>query len=725
MTWKVAYTPQAKAYLAAVDRPLTTTTETDGTDISVVVATAAEWDLTAALRETGFGIPVCVIGDGDVTGDVQLPAVATSATVAQVVAKLAAQYESTVLPPFFRALREYVGAGTVPFDCPGHQGGETFRRTPTGRAFVEFFGDTVFRADLCNADVKLGDLLIHEGPALAAQQAAAQTYHADKTYFVLGGTSAANQVVLNALLAPGDLVLYDRNNHKSICYGALTQAGATPVYVETTRNPYGFIGGIPAAALDETRLRQAAAEKDPDRARRSRPFRVAVIQLGTYDGTIYHARQIVDRIGHLCEYILFDSAWVGYEQFVPMMRDCSPLLMTLGPDDPGIFVTQSVHKQQAGFSQASQIHKKDSHIKGQPRYVNHKRFNNAFMMHASTSPFYPLFASLDVNARMMAGAGGQYIWEQAVKVGIRVRQEIARRCRMFRPFVPPTVHGHSWADGDPDEMAHDMDYFRFVPGETWHSFAGYGEGQYFVDPLKLQLTTPGIDVETGGYTDFGVPATVVAHYLRERYIIPEKCDLNSILFLLTPAETDEKMLRLADALVELERYIEEDAPLETVLPSVAAAYPQRYAGYRIRALCQEMHDIYRQRRVNELQRRLFAQAYLPEYVLSPRDAQTELIRGHAQLLPLHELTGRVALEGALPYPPGVLTVVPGERWSETAVSYFAALLEGIRQLPGFAPEIQGVYIESTSHGVDAFGYVWSEEDTARIPDDAGRRKDER
>ena len=150
----------------------------------------------------------------------------------------------------------------------------------------------------------------------------------------------------------------------------------------------------------------------------NRPFRLAVIQLGTYDGTIYNARQVVDKIGHLCDYILFDSAWVGYEQFIPMMADCSPLLLELNENDPGILVTQSVHKQQAGFSQTSQIHKKDSHIKGQARYVPHKRLNNAFMMHASTSPFYPLFAALDINARMHEGQSGRNMWMDCVVTGI-------------------------------------------------------------------------------------------------------------------------------------------------------------------------------------------------------------------------------------------------------------------------------------------------------------------
>ena len=229
---------------------------------------------------------------------------------------------------------------------------------------------------------------------------AAKVFNADKTYFVLNGTSSSNKVVTNALLAKGDLVLFDRNNHKSIHAGALIQAGATPVYLETARNPFGFIGGIDAHCFEEKYLRQQIAEVAPERAKEQRPFRLAIIQLGTYDGTIYNARQVVDKIGHLCDYILFDSAWVGYEQFIPMMKDCSPLLLELTEKDPGIIVTQSVHKHQAGFSQASQIHKKDKHIKGQKRYCNHKRFNNAFMMHACTSPFYPIFAALDVNAKM-------------------------------------------------------------------------------------------------------------------------------------------------------------------------------------------------------------------------------------------------------------------------------------------------------------------------------------
>ncbi|MDW2095058.1 ornithine decarboxylase, partial [Vibrio sp. 1866] len=226
------------------------------------------------------------------------------------------------------------------------------------------------------------------------------------------------------------------------------QAGGMPVYLETARNPWGFIGGMDEHCFDEEYIRAQIAKVDPERARDERPFRLAIIQLGTYDGTIYNARYVMDKIGHLCDYILFDSAWVGYEQFIPMMKDCSPLLLDLKPEDAGVIVTQSVHKQQAGFSQTSQIHKKDRHIKGQARYCNHKRFNNAFMMHASTSPFYALFSALDVNAKIHDGEAGLRLWRDAVKTGIEARKEILKSCELIRPFIPDEVEGQPWGSYD-------------------------------------------------------------------------------------------------------------------------------------------------------------------------------------------------------------------------------------------------------------------------------------
>ena len=627
----------------------------------------------------------------------------------------AKRYEDKVLPPFFGALAQYVYKGKSQFDCPGHQGGAYFRRHPAGRAFYDFYGEELFRSDLCNADVAMGDLLIHEGAPLKAQKAAAKIYNADKTYFVLNGTSASNKVVLNAALTPGDLVLYDRNNHKSVNHGALLQAGATPIYLETARNPFGFIGGIDEKCFDEKYLRDLIREKCPEKADAKRPFRLAVIQLGTYDGTIYNARQVVDKIGHLCDYILFDSAWVGYEQFIPMMRDCSPLLLELGPEDPGIFVTQSVHKQQAGFSQSSQIHKKDAHIRGQDRFIPHKVLNNAFMMHASTSPFYPLFASLDVNAKMQEGEAGRRLWADCVKTTIDARKLLLDTCHHIKPFIPNKVRGADWKSYPTNLISQDLEFFKFVPGEKWHSFEGYGESQYFVDPCKFMLTTPGINVETGEYEDFGVPATILANYLRENGIIPEKNDLNSILFLMTPAENKEKMDHLVSQIARFEKYLDEDAPLEDVLPGLYKHYEYRYHDYSIRQLCQEMHDFYKERNIKKIQRQLFRSEYMPKSVINPQDAHFAFLRGQAELVRMEDAEGRVAAEGALPYPPGVLCCFPGEVWGGPVLKYFLAWQEAMGRMPGFAPELQGVYVEDNGRGgKQVYCYVLKEDIVERL-----------
>ncbi len=712
---KIAYSPKVEQYFST-NRELVEITKTDFTDVAAIVLTSGDvGEYLERIQATNFGIPVFVVQTEeeqvdpkfydaiyhiqDLNGyDIKL--------YSRQIETAARLYEEKMLPPFFKMLSEYVEMGNIAFDCPGHQGGQYYRKHPAGRFLYDFYGENIFRSDICNADVKLGDLLIHEGAACDAQKYAAQVFNADKTYFVLNGTSSSNKVALNAVLAPGDLVLFDRNNHKSNHHGALIQAGATPIYLETARNPFGFIGGIDSHCFEEDYLKSLIKEVAPEKLNQKRPFRLAVIQLGTYDGTIYNARQVVDKIGHLCDYILFDSAWVGYEQFIQFIKDCSPFLLELNENDPGILVTQSVHKQQAGFSQTSQIHKKDKHIKGQDRYVNHKRFNNAFMLHASTSPFYPLFAALDVNAKIQGSEAGRRLWHECVKVGIEARKLVLNHCELIRPFIPTTIKGKKWQDYDTEEIATNLEFFKFHPTDTWHKFEGYADEQYFVDPCKFLLTTPGISLETGEYEKFGVPATILANYLRENGIIPEKCDLNSILFLLTPAETLTKMQTLVAQIALFEKHIKQDSLLKDVLPTVYKNNEDRYKGYTIRQLCQEMHDLYVSRNVKQLQKDLFRKATLPEYALNPHDANIEFVRNKVELVPLTDIVGRVAAEGALPYPPGVLCVVPGERWSSTAQKYFLALEEGINTLPGFAPEIQGVYLQKDPDGrTRAYGYV--------------------
>jgi ornithine decarboxylase len=648
-------------------------------------------------------------------------------------------YIEQLKTPFFGRVIEFNESSSEMWTCPGHNGGMFYRRSPVGRVFYEYLGETVFRTDLDNSVVELGDLLVHEGPAREAEAAAAEVFGADRTCFVLNGTSTSNKVVTGALVTSGDLVLFDRNCHKSMHHGALVLGGGIPVYLPADRNPQGLIGPIDPGALEEHRIRAAIRDcplvTDPDRWRGQRPFRLAVIEQCSYDGTIYNARAILDRIGHLCDYILFDEAWAGFMKFHPLFAGHYAMgLDGLGPDDPGIIATQSTHKQLAGFSQASQIHVKDRHIEGQRRHVTERRFNEAYLLHASTSPFYPLFASLDVGAQMMKGRNGFHLWDDAARTAVEMRKVIRRLRRdyearaaerdsppwFFDPFVPdvvtvtgsphtPDLHDVPWEEVPTEVLVAEQQCWQLRPGARWHGFEQVTDCYAMTDPNKLTLVTPGFSRETGEYLDWGVPAPVVAEFLRERGIVPEKNDLNTVLFLVTPGIEVSKSGTLITTLVDFKRFFDDNVPLRDVLPQFVAARSQVYGGERLRDLCQRMHDFYRKGHTSRLQRLQFRSEHFPQTVMSPQEATRLFTANQIDYVPVDEVGGRVAATLALVYPPGIGVVVPGERWDERAapmIAYLKLFEESYAQFPGFTNEIQGVFPERDQDGrIRLFTYV--------------------
>jgi ornithine decarboxylase len=651
------------------------------------------------------------------------------------------QYAETLKTPFFGALVDYAEEGNQLWTCPGHNGGVFYSRSPIGRVFMEHLGEAVFRDDLDNSVLDLGDLLTHEGPALQAQKEAAQIFGAEKTYFVLNGTSTSNKVALAALVTDGDLVLFDRNNHKAAHHGALMICGGIPVYVPTARNAWGLIGPMHWDAFDETVLRECIRNhplvKDPEAWRKPRPFRVAVIEQCTYDGTIHNAEMILQRIGHLCDYILFDEAWAGFMKFHPLYAGRFAMgLSNLGPDAPGVIATQSTHKQLASFSQASQIHMKDRHIRGQKRRVEHRRFNESFMQHASTSPFYPLFASLDVGAQMMKGRSGEVLWDDTIRLGIELRKKIRATRRefeekeskperrwFFEPFVPErvkipdvsregAVHDVAWEAVSTDELVTNPSYWQLAPDAAWHGFTGMEPGFAMTDPNKLTLLTPGFDRATGGYADHGIPAPVVAQYLRENRIVAEKNDLNSLLFLLTPGVEASKAGTLISGLLAFKKLHDDNVLLEEAIPEFYRRRPARYAGVRLRDLCADMHRFFRAADVSALQAKQFSSEHLPEIALSPHDATRCLVRNDVDYLAIDAIAGRIATTPFVVYPPGIATIVPGERLTERAqpmIDYLKMFEASFNAFPGFEVEIQGVYREVDASGrVRLHTYVVSE-----------------
>ena len=651
------------------------------------------------------------------------------------------QYAETLKTPFFGALVDYAEEGNQLWTCPGHNGGVFYSRSPIGRVFVEHLGEAVFRDDLDNSVLDLGDLLTHEGPALKAQKEAAQIFGAEKTYFVLNGTSTSNKVVLGALVADGDLVLFDRNNHKAAHHGALMMSGGIPIYVPTVRNAWGLIGPMRWDMLEETGLRERIRThplvKEGDAWRKERPFRVAVVEQCTYDGTIHSAEMILQRIGHLCDYILFDEAWAGFMKFHALYAGRFAMgLSSLGPEAPGIIATQSTHKQLASFSQASQIHIKDRHISGQKRRIEHRRFNESFMQHASTSPFYPLFASLDVGAQMMKGRSGEVLWDDTIRLGIELRKKIRAMRRefeeketrlerrwFFEPFVPDRVeirdaaregaaHNVAWDAVSTDELASNASLWQLSPDANWHGYPDLAPGLAMIDPNKLTLLTPGFDRATGCYAEHGIPAPVVAQYLRENRIVAEKNDLNSLLFLLTPGVEASKAGTLISGLVAFKRLHDDNALLEEAIPEFYRRYAARYAKVRLRDLCADMHSFFREADVSALQAKQFLPAHLPDIAMSPRDAARQLVRNDVDYVPIDAAAGRIATTPFVVYPPGIATIVPGERLSERAkpmLDYLKMFETCFNNFPGFEVEIQGVYKQIDELGrVKLFTYVVTE-----------------
>ena len=643
------------------------------------------------MAKDGLQVPVILVDAGESLSKEELQ---------NKVAQAAQQYEAENVPGFLRDLINFADEKPVSYTTPGHHNGQFYEKHPAGVVFKKFFGDNMLRADVSDTVAELGDTLTHGGTPLDSEQEAAQAFNADKVYYVTNGTTSSNTICANAVLSEGDLVLFDRNNHKSLYNSALIMTGAKPVYLPTSRNPLGLIGPVISNDLDEEKIRAEIAKVDPERAKAKRPFRMAVLQLETFDGVFYNAKWLLDKIGKLCDYVLFDCAWGGYEQFVNIMKQLSPLQYQYTADDPGILVTQSIHKQQAGLAQTSQILKKDAHIKGQKRYVDHKHFNNAYLKYVTTSYSYPIYASLTVNTALAKGEAPKKWWEEAMKKGIRFRKTLNQKSKLFK-----TLNAQEINEKSEQELMDNLSYWKMEETDDWHGFKGIAKDEAIISPLKLTVVCPGINLATGKYEEIGIPGKVIGEYLTEKRVITCKSDLYSTLFLLTPGERDADLEALLTSFLEFEEYYLRDAPLEQVLPRLVKQNPERYQGYTIRQLCQEMHEYYAKNEIYKLQQDLFLKKTFQDYEMTPAEADKLFMKNEGELVDLDEIEGRVALEGALPYPPGVFIVAPGEKWQKIDVDYFKILMGAIDKFPGFDPEIQGVYLDKDTGVTKAQGFV--------------------
>lgn len=590
--------------------------------------------------------------------------------------------DSHHLPPFTKALLDFAKEARDDFCTPGHHSGALFEEIPEGRAFVSSLGEGAFAADISDSSSVIGDPSSHEGVSGEAEALAASVYGSDRCFFVLGGTSTSNRIAISALVSEGDLILFDRNNHKSASQAALAAAGGLPVYLASERNESGIIGGLTEETLDPTRLREKAARLSPTAAKKARPFRLACLQLSTYDGLFLNAREILRRIGPLCDYILFDGAWAGYENFLPLLQDSAVLTFPLAKDDPGILVTQSVHKQLAGFSMTSQLHKKDSHLRGMARYLEDDVLQAAYLMHISTSPYYPLLAGLEMNAYLHRNKGRE-LWQKAAITATELKKSILKRCCLLRPFTAPMVRAASCEAHPTGEILSDPAFFAISPKDTWHGFSHIAENLYLTDPCKVLLTTGPL------------PAPLLSHWLESRHVTVEKSDFHTLLFLIEPSDRQQKCERLLSLFEECETAYEANAPMSSFAPDVTCLPGEGLKDYSLRYM-----DFLEKEQASRLSQTLFAEDHFPKAALTGRNAHQAFLRGERERVPLPKAKGRVSLEMILPYPPGITVLEPGEVWTDEVLSYFLFLQKYSSAFPDFSPEILGVH----GNGNDA--YVW-------------------
>ena len=612
------------------------------------------------------------------------------------------RYKEGLLPPFFGALLKFSRDFEYSWHTPGHAGGTAFRKSPAGRLFFDFFGEQLFRSDLSISVGELGSLLDHSGPLGEAERYAARVFGADQTYFVTNGTSTANKIVLFSRVTKDDIVLVDRNCHKSIEH-ALSMTHSIAVFMVPTRNRYGIIGPIPPGEMTPPAVRAKIAACPVAGGPGERTPVHAVITNSTYDGLCYHVTSVEEMLGKSVDSIQFDEAWYAYARFNPLYRDRYAMRGgARDPEGPTVFATQSTHKLLAALSQASMIHVRNGREPVEPA-----RFNEGFMMHSSTSPFYPIMASLDVSSKMMEGAAGLVLTTESIEEAIRFRLTMARIEREIRSsgrkkdwwygvWQPETVTDPKarkklpFADAPP-EMLRDNPYAWVMhPGETWHGFPGLPDNYCMLDPTKVTVITPGVS-EDGSLGAWGIPAPLVVRFLDARGIVNEKSGDYTILFLFSMGNTRGKWGTLVSELFEFKRHYDGGTPVGEIIPDLAAAYPERYGGMTLAALGDEMHAYKKKIRMCGLLEEAYSS--LPVPAVNFADAYRAIVRGQVEQVPVSDAGGRIAATGIYPYPPGIPLLAPGERVGPQdgpVLRYLACLQDFDARFPGFEHEIHGI-----------------------------------
>ena len=617
--------------------------------------------------------------------------------VARHIIREARSYLDSLAPPFFRALIHYAQDGSYSWHCPGHSGGVAFLKSPIGQMFHQFFGENMLRADVCNAVEELGQLLDHTGPVAASERNAARIFNADHCFFVTNGTSTSNKMVWHSTVGPDDIVVVDRNCHKSILH-SIIMTGAIPVFLSPKRNHLGIIGPIPLEEfkpeniqkkIDANPFAKAAQAKHPQR----KP-RILTITQSTYDGIIYNVEMLKDTLGSYIDTLHFDEAWLPHATFHDFYKN----MHAIGRDRPRskdslIFATHSTHKLLAGISQASQILVQESDTRKLDRHV----FNEAYLMHTSTSPQYAIIASCDVAAAMMEPPGGTALVEESISEALDFRRAMRKvddewgKDWWFKVWGPNVLQA---------EGVGRQEDWMLKTNDKWHGFGDLAAGFNMLDPIKATIVTPGLDM-TGKFARTGIPASIVTKFLAEHGVIVEKAGLYSFFIMFTIGITKGRWNTLVTALQQFKDDYDKNAPLWRILPEFCQAHP-KYERTGLKDLCQQIHETYKAGDVARVTTEMYLSDMQP--AMKPSEAFAMMAHREIDRVAIDDLEGRATSVLLTPYPPGIPLLIPGERFNKTIVEYlkFARLFN--EKFPGFDTDIHGL-VEDAENGGRSVYYV--------------------
>ncbi len=593
--------------------------------------------------------------------------------------------------PFFDALRRFSAKPTGVFHALPIARGKSMSSGHWARDLLEFYGSNIFMAETSATSGGLDSLLQPRGPIKKAQDLAARAFGARQTYFVTNGTSTANKIVSQALIQPGDIVLVDRDCHKSHHY-ALVLAGAMTVYLDSYALPqYSMYGAVPVAEIERQLLELKEAGK-LDRVR------MLILTNCTFDGITYDPELVMERILAIKPDMIFlwDEAWFAYGRFSPTLRRRTAMeaaaklrakyksqeyrdshrnghaqsddengatgKFAVDPDRVRIrvYATQSTHKTLTSLRQGSMIHVYDEDFEQRAA----DSFHEAFMTHTSTSPNYQIVASLDAGRRQVELEGFELV-EQTIGLAMTLRQRITEHpdlAQFFSVLRPK--------DMIPKEHRPSGVKFYYDTDKGWGPLdEAYHTDEFTLDPTRVTLYI--------GAT--GLNGDQFRHLLMDKYDIQiNKTSRNTVLFMPNIGTTRGDIAYLVDVLVEIAHDIADRLSVESSnglarhsakVDSLTQGPPLPNFSY--------FHASFKPDQIPTAEGDLRR-----AYFLAYDDQNIDLVALDRGLL-AEIRSGREYVSAAFitPYPPGFPVLVPGQVISQEIISYLLEL--DVKEIHGY------------------------------------------